>query len=234
MGHRLKGMALYLYPKSKHSRKLLPPQLKRYGSYKRYLQHEFKRVCVYCREPDSHSSRLVYQVDHYRPKSLLRFGALETAYTNLYYCCGNCNSRKNNYWPADEATHAWIVNPCEHEMAAHLRFNAATGLVEWRTIHGELTVELLDLNDEATVQARLHQLRSLKRVLRERTELLAEATELKRQLRAGSVSQAQFDDRMDVVNADLADCKTDEETVTGDLALAALPSRGGRTFHTFM
>lgn len=224
-------MAVYQYPKGKHSRKLLPPQMKRYGSYKRYLQHEFKRICVYCREPDSHSSRLVYQVDHYRPKSLPRFAALENDYANLYYCCGSCNSRKNDYWPADEAVHAWIVNPCEHEMAAHLRFNVATGLVESRTIHGEFTVDLLDLNDETTVQARLHQLRSLKRILQERTELLAEATELRRQLRAGSISQVQFDDRMGIVNADLAACKLDEEMVTGDLALPALPSRGGRTFH---
>jgi HNH endonuclease len=224
-------MAVYQYPKSKHSRKLLPPRLKRYGSYKRYLQYEFKRVCVYCREPDSHSSRLVFQVDHYRPKSLPRFAALETDYTNLYYCCGSCNSRKNNYWPADEATHAWIVNPCEHEMASHLRFNASTGSVEWRSIHGEWTVELLALNDEATVQARLHQLRTLKRIVQDRAELLAEAAALKRQLRDGVICQAQFDSRMNVVDNDLSDCKTDEETVTGDLVLPALPRRGGLILH---
>lgn len=119
-------MTVFQYPKSKHKRKLSPRQFKRYQTYKRYLQTEFSRVCVYCRQPDSSAPNLNFGVDHYRPKGIPRFASLICDYANLYYCCGNCNSRKNNDWPFDEKAGPYVVNPCDHEMAAHLRFDAKT------------------------------------------------------------------------------------------------------------
>lgn len=145
-------MSLFLYPKSKHVRKLRPRVFKRYGSYKRYLQTEFARVCVYCRQPDSIAPNLNYGADHYRPKSVPRFASLVCSYSNLYYCCGNCNSRKNDYWPFDETVGPFVVNPCEYEMASHLRFDAVTGKIESRSTHGKHTEELLQLNDPTLVQ----------------------------------------------------------------------------------
>ena len=114
-------MSLFHYPKRRQVRALKPPQYKNYSTYKRWLQAEFRRVCVYCRQPDSGAFGLFFTVDHYRPKGLPQFAPLAVTYANLFYCCPACNSRKNNYWPKDEAKGPLIPNPCDHNMAEHLR-----------------------------------------------------------------------------------------------------------------
>lgn len=219
-------MAVFQFPKQRHTRRLTPPQFRRYGSYKRWLQHEFSRVCVYCRLPDTHAgAALVFQVDHYRPKSLPAFAHLVADYANLYYCCGNCNSRKSNYWPSDETSDPWVVNPCEHEMAAHLRLSAPTGQVDARSLHGEWTAELLDLNGETMVAHRQFVLRQLHRIEQDKAELLAEARALRRDLRRNKVSREVHDTQMAQIETDLALCQRDADTLTGNLPARPLRPR---------
>lgn len=95
-----------------------------------------------------------YSVDHYRPQGDPRFASLRVAYSNLYYCCSECNSRKKDYWPQDESRGPLIVNPCDHDMSAHLRFNAVTSEVDHKTIHGEYMVKLFQLNHPEAVEHR--------------------------------------------------------------------------------
>lgn len=149
-------MGVFQFPKGLHRRRLRPYPYKSYKSFKRVLQHEFVRVCVYCRTPDSVSPGEYYSfaVDHYRPKVFPRFKRLETDYSNLYYCCGPCNSRKGDYWPADDRLGPFVINPCEHDMAAHLRLNAATFEYESRTPNGAHMIRLLQLNDSEIVDYR--------------------------------------------------------------------------------
>lgn len=219
-------MAVYQYPKGRHTRRLNPRQFKRYGSYKRWLQHEFSRVCVYCRAPDTHAgAALIFQVDHYRPKSLPAFAHLVVEYGNLCYCCGNCNSRKSNYWPDNEEADPWVVNPCEHDMAAHLRFSAGTGLVEPRSSHGEWTAELLDLNGETVVQHRQFVLRQLKRIEQDKADLIAEAKRLRVALKRDEISRATFDTQLAEIDTDLQFCQRDADTLDGSLPPRPLPSR---------
>jgi len=215
-------VTVFQYPKSKHPRKLSPRRFKRYQSYKRYLQTEFMRVCVYCRQPDSSAPNINFGVDHYRPKGIPRFSSLVCDYKNLYYCCGNCNSRKNNYWPQDESIGPYVVNPCDYEMAKHLRFNANTGRVEYRTLHGKHTEELLQLNDDALVQYRLGTLRTV-RVYNEeiqQQELLLKA--LAGRLRDGTLSQSQYDTEEQVINQELTDLRRILQAQTGELSLPPL------------
>ena len=215
-------MALFQYPKSKHRRQLSPREFKHYQTYKRYLQTEFSRVCVYCRQPDSSAPNLNFGVDHYRPKGIPRFANLLCSYQNLYYCCASCNSRKNNYWPIDETKGPFVVAPCEHEMAAHLRFNGTSGLVEPRTLEGEHTAELLQLNDEATVQWRLGTLRTVRMYaseIEEQGKLLKAASRL---LRDGKISKAQFDDEAKVIREELDELHRTMQSYTGDLPLPPL------------
>lgn len=160
---------MFLYPKSKHRRALSPTVFKRYRTYKRYLQSEYSRLCVYCRQPDSSAPNLNFGADHYRPKSIPRFDKLICSYANLFYCCGACNSRKTDYWPPDEKLGPYVVNPDDYEMASHLWFDAATGRVEYRSAHGKHTQELLQLNEPATVQYRLNALLTV-RILRAEIE----------------------------------------------------------------
>ena len=216
-------MALFQYPKSKHVRRLSPRRFKNYRSYKRYLQIEFTRICVYCRQPDSSAPNLNFGVDHYRPKSVSRFANLVCDYTNLYYCCGNCNSRKREFWPKDEEQGPFIVAPCEHEMASHLRFNKETGLVNARTVYGEFTIELLQLNEEATVQWRLGSLRTIQMYeneIKKHNEFLKNAS---RSLQCGKISQDQFNNETQPIYQELSELQRIMQSITGELSLPLLP-----------
>jgi hypothetical protein len=218
-------VTVFQYPKSKHKRKLSPRQFKRYQSYKRFLQTEFLRVCVYCRQPDSSAPNLNFGVDHYRPKSIPRFASLVCDYENLYYCCGNCNSRKNNDWPLDEKVGPYVVNPCDHEMASHLRFDAKTGKVVARTPYGEHTEELLQLNDDAVVQYRLGTLTTVRLFAAEIDQLERQLKVLAGQLQVGTISQTQYDDEEQYISQDLAVLCRTLIAHTGELPLPTLQKK---------
>ena len=217
-------VALFQYPKTKHTRKLLPRrQFKRYQTYKVFLQAEFERVCVYCRQPDSSAPNLNFGVDHYRPKGDPRFANLVCAYNNLFYCCGSCNSRKTNYWPIDERAGPYIVNPCDHEMATHLRFDKNTGRIEPKDdTHGKYTEELLQLNDSETVQYRLGVLTIVRLLSREIDNLQAELKTVDQEFRAGHISQAKRDQVVQLINIDLAEVRKTVSAQTGELPLPRL------------
>lgn len=210
---------LFQYPKAKYRRRLTPRRFKNYRTYKRYLQTEFARVCVYCRQPDSSAPNLNFSVDHYRPKGIHRFAHLVCDYGNLYYCCGSCNSRKNDYWPLDEKAGPFVVAPCEHEMAAHLRFNSTTGMVEARTPEGKHTEELLQLNDVATVQYRLATLRTVKMYATEIGVQQQLLKDLARLLRQTKITQAEHDSEALSIQQELDDLSRTMQTYSGDLPL---------------
>lgn len=179
-------MTLFQYPKDKHTRSQSPRQYKRYQTYKRFLQADFKRVCVYCRQPDSSAPNLNFGADHYKPKSI--YPELYTAYSNLYYCCGQCNSRKNNYWPADITKDNFIPNPCDHEMVKHLRFDANSGEMKYLSAHGDFTIELLQLNEESLVKYRQSTLKNIKIVTKEKESLEKMLIQADKLLAAGKIS----------------------------------------------
>lgn len=144
-------MSPYAYPKVRHTRTERPAQNKDYRAYKPVLRREFREKCVYCRAPDQ--GRLdAYGVDHYRPKSL--FPDLAQQYENLFYSCNGCNARKGRFWPSssDEKAGRFIPNPCDHMMFGHLRFREA--VVEAKSVAGEFTLKLLDLNSPTVVRFR--------------------------------------------------------------------------------
>ncbi|MEC4749570.1 hypothetical protein [Methylomicrobium sp. Wu6] len=165
---------------------------------------------------------LNFGVDHYKPKGIPRFAKLVCDYENLYYCCGNCNCRKNNDWPLDEKLGPYVVNPCDHEMAAHLRFNAKTGKVEARTPYGEHTEELLQLNDDARVQYRLGTLATVRVFTAEieQQELLLKAVAGK--LKAGLITQAEYDAEEQAISEDLACLRHTLQAHIGELPLPPL------------
>ncbi len=197
-------MSIFLYPKNRHIRKHKPPLFKNYRTYKRYLQSDFQRVCVYCRQPDSSAPNLNFGVDHYRPKGIARFAGLVNHYENLFYCCGQCNSRKNNYWPLDEKLGPFVVNPCEHEMASHLRFNPKTGEVEAKTPHGQCTEELLQLNDPTSIQYRLNVLKMVQLLHMEIAELRNQVAIAAKLLQKGKIPGVDFNRLVDDAEKEIA------------------------------
>lgn len=213
---------MFQYPKDLHKRKLTPRQFKRYQSYKKYLQTEFERVCIYCRQPDSSVPNLNFGVDHYRPKGLSRFAKLICDYDNLYYCCGNCNSRKNNDWPSDEKIGPFVVNPCDHQMASHLRFDKKTGRVEYRTENGKHTEELLQLNDNATVTYRLATLTMVELYVKELGAQAVLKEQVLNKLQDGSINKDDYDQALLEIDETIGNLNHFVQAQTGELPLPPL------------
>ena len=110
-------------------------------------------------------------------------------------------------------------------MASHLRFNGSTGLVEPRTGEGDHTVELLQLNDPATVQWRLGTLRTVRMYvseIQEQADLLKAAERL---LREGKISQSQFDYEAQSIQVELEELHRTLQSHTGELPLLPLPNQ---------
>lgn len=214
-------MNVFHYPKIKHTRTITPPQFTRYQSYKRYLQVEFSRVCVYCRQPDCTAPNLNYSVDHYRPND--KFKNLLVTYSNLFYCCGQCNSRKNAYWPLDEKKGPYVVNPCDYAMTNHLRFDSNTGQIEKKTSHGEHTIDLLQLNDPKLVTYRRLQLRLIKQTEAGLLECRNLQKQLKNRLKKQTITQQEFDEEMAELDSEITELQAIYDMHTGAVPTRPLP-----------
>lgn len=145
-------MTPFLFPQVRVRRRLNPGPFERYQQYKSDLRREFENKCVYCRMPDVLKGYESFGVDHYRPKR--HFPLLSTVYSNLFYCCNACNSRKGEYWPtkAERRLGVFIPNPCDHVMFDHMRFKGIK-VVE-HSLAGRRAIERLELNDEETMSYR--------------------------------------------------------------------------------
>lgn len=168
---------------------------------------------------------LNFGVDHYRPKADPRFAGLVCDYANLYYCCGACNSRKRDYWPTDEEGGPYVVAPCEHDMAKHLRFNGSTGVIEPTGVHGIHTEQLLQLNDPASVAHRRGQLKLVQLCDADIAALKKQIKELELKFRRGEMSRAQVDAEVLGIEGDLSVVHGVRQGITGELPLAPLPKQ---------
>jgi hypothetical protein len=145
-------MPPFSYPKSNHIRRQSPPAWKTYSLYKLTLRQEFEKQCVYCRLPDTLKGQDNFGVDHYKPKR--DFPNLIAEYSNLFYACNCCNRRKGTFWPDSDqlAAGLFIPNPCEHIMFEHLRYRGVEVIEHSET--GKFAKDILDLNDDASVEYR--------------------------------------------------------------------------------
>lgn len=180
----------FVYPKIKHSRTETPPVYKNYSTYKQFLRREFKGKCVYCLTPDTLKGEAAFGADHYRPKNL--FPHLATEYCNLFYCCNQCNSRKGKFSPLSlKANSKFIPNPCDHVMYQHLKFNREN--VVYKSVAGEFTAELLDLNDPKTVEYRANVIHLIDTLM----EKIGECEKLKERFldkfNSGKINQYAYD-----------------------------------------
>ncbi len=120
------------------------PTYSDYTKYKRLLREDFGYRCCYCGSHESVFGALRNMtIDHFRPKS--RFPHLAVEYTNLYYCCGECNTYKGDRWPseAELAADLRFVDVCAEELFDHISFDES-GIVPL-TAPGRFTVETLRL-----------------------------------------------------------------------------------------
>lgn len=130
------------------------------------------RKCAYCETVESPG--FVMQVDHYRPRDL--YAWLTWEWTNLLFCCQQCNRKKSNQfpiqgarvgqpqadkqeWRADSVTFlaekAMLIHPELEEPGDHLVFHP-NGSIEAKngSLRGKMTVEICGLDREALRIAR--------------------------------------------------------------------------------
>lgn len=110
-------------------------------------------------------------------------------------------------------------------MAAHLRFNSNTAVVEPRTPEGKHTEELLQLNDDATIQYRLGTLRTVRMYSAEIEEHERQLRLVARLHRERKISQGDFDDEMLSIQQELEELRRTMQSHTGELALPPLPKQ---------
>ena len=92
----------------------------RYTSFKPYIREDFNKRCGYCDDLDIyHGGVRGYQIDHFKPHSILKFSHLKEVYVNLVYSCPFCNRAKSDKWEDVDG----FIDPCTEEYDTHLERN---------------------------------------------------------------------------------------------------------------
>jgi hypothetical protein len=129
-----------------------------YHDYKPVLRHDFFRSCAYCTMSEAEAQAMRFTIDHYEPRAL--YPQLVNEYSNLMYCCDECNSRKGDLCPPDTARAAGVrfFRPDEDIYPDHFEL---TGIrLKHKTAIGDFSIDGLDLN-----RAMLRKLRELRQRL---------------------------------------------------------------------
>ena len=79
------------------------PTVGTYSDWKEQIAEECFYQCIYCSINEAQFGGIDhYHIEHYKPKSIERFKALENDICNLFYSCPICNRFKSYDWPNDE------------------------------------------------------------------------------------------------------------------------------------
>lgn len=110
-------------------------------------------------------------------------------------------------------------------MAAHLRFDSKTGRVDPRTLHGEYTEDLLQLNDDAVVQFRLNTLLIVRTFNAEIETHKRFLKAIARKYHEGAISQSDYALEVDSTNKELEKLHAIVQAQTGELPLPSLKAQ---------
>ena len=134
--------------------------------FRPFVRQDFSEGCAYCllHELLAGGPRN-FELDHFRPKSLLRFAALIADFFNLYYACHVCNANKWNHWPSveEEAIGIGFIDFCRDDFSDHFRENRNGRWIPL-TPSAEFTLDILNLNSAHLVELRAR----LRRIARQR------------------------------------------------------------------
>lgn len=147
----------------------------RHADVKSQIKAETNEKCAYCESKIDH----IYagDIEHIIPKS--KFPNLIFEWTNLTYCCGECNRRKLDYYDdQNPLLNPYTDNPEEHLIAAGDFIVSNPGSKK-----GLLTQLKLELNRVPLLERRRERLMHLQSLLELYTSVEGEVKELlKRQL----------------------------------------------------
>lgn len=93
------------------------PETGTYSDWKEQIAEECFYQCIYCSINEAQFGGIDhYHIEHYKPKSIERFKALENDICNLFYSCPICNRFKSYDWPndADDLEKICYPSPSEY------------------------------------------------------------------------------------------------------------------------
>lgn len=141
----------------------VPPGLP-YREYRAYLREDFVFSCAYCTMTEFEAQGVRMTIDHYVPKNA--DPALVNEYSNLMYCCDQCNRLKGDRWPppaAREDGHRFFRPDHDYrDEHFYIEDNSHALELTGKSNTGEFTVIFLDLNRQV-----LQRLRSIRQRLRD-------------------------------------------------------------------
>ena len=127
-----------------------PRQYKDYTLYRQLLRRDFRYRCAYCLTHEHYlGGEAGCCIEHYRPvKGKYARPDFAALYTNLYWCCRECNENKGDDWtsPEEEAQGKRYLDPCRPEDDHDLHYRILpNGALEPLTPAGEYTIARLKL-----------------------------------------------------------------------------------------
>jgi hypothetical protein len=132
------------------SRSKPPSKFSDYRRYRLLLRSDFRFRCAYCLRPEYFlGGEAGCCIDHHRPVGGSHGGPdLINEYSNLYWCCRECNENKSDTWPDAElfTLGCRFIDPCnpEDDHDLHLRVHT-DGSLEPLTYAGRFTCDTLKL-----------------------------------------------------------------------------------------
>lgn len=149
------------------------PTTGKYSDWKEQIAEECFHQCIYCSIDESQFGGIDhYHVEHYKPKSIKRFAALENDILNLYYACPICNRFKSDDWPND-ATSLDLVcypDPSEYDYKSLFKVDSKTYKLSGNYISSSYVTHRLFLNRAQLIYERREQVLN-ERALTVRKEL---------------------------------------------------------------
>ena len=115
-----------------------------YPKYKPYLRRDFLYSCAYCTICEGEAEAIRFTIDHYEPQTARE--DLINDYSNLLYCCDDCNILKGDRSPPDSARADGyrFFRPDKDVRNEHFKITGQR--VESNSNTGYFTIEYLDLN----------------------------------------------------------------------------------------
>jgi len=136
------------------------PSVGIYSDWKEQIADECFKQCVYCTICEGVWGGIDhYHIDHYRPKSIVRFSGLINDICNLFYACPICNRFKSNDWPNDPTSLDEISYPDPSQIDYETIFEEDTSNFTIRSKYrsGTYVIERLYLNRPQLIYYRREQ-----------------------------------------------------------------------------
>lgn len=140
-----------------------------YNEYRNYLRKDFYHSCAYCTTTENEARAIRFTIDHYESRHSPKGQALVNEYSNLMWSCDECNKRKGDRSPPDNARASGIRFFRPDEDIHSETFELSGRRLNPKTPCGEYTIAALDLNRLA-----LQRIREIRDRLTSCDELVAE------------------------------------------------------------